>query len=282
MFYKKSDEITENDLISFIEENEDKLKVEYIDFKYALINPRNLIGISEYNQEFFDKIDQIENSILNGVEFDSIISELNINTTKVEDYKYSDTSNNIQKKIYEVRNNDFDIFEEGENYIIYKIESLKKKKPNLNDNQIRKEIIELVVQKNKFDYNKNILEKIKNKKFTKQDFLELGKDQIQSLKFNSIKDNNKFEINSVQMLYSLPLDSITLINDDNKNIYLAKINNYDEINIEMNSEDFEKFSNKENMEIRNNILKSYDLLINQKYNVDINQVAINNVKNLFQ
>ena len=282
MFYKKSDEITENDLISFIEENEDKLKVEYIDFKYALINPRNLIGISEYNQEFFDKIDQIENSILNGVEFDSIISELNINTTKVEDYKYSDTSNNIQKKIYEVRNNDFDIFEEGENYIIYKIESLKKKKPNLNDNQIRKEIIELVVQKNKFDYNKNILEKIKNEKFTKQDFLKLGKDQIQSLKFNSIKDNNKFEINSVQMLYSLPLDSFTLINDDNKNIYLAKINNYDEINIEMNSEDFEKFSNKENMEIRNNILKSYDLLINQKYNVDINQVAINNVKNLFQ
>jgi peptidyl-prolyl cis-trans isomerase D len=282
MFYKKSDEITENDLISFIEVNEDKLKVEYIDFKYASINPRNLIGINEYNQEFFDKIDQIENSILNGVEFDSIISELNINTTKVEDYKYSDTSNNIQKKIYEVRNNDFDIFEEGENYIIYKIESLKKKKPNLDDNQIRKEIIELVVQKNKFDYNKNILEKIKNDKFTKQDFLELGKDQIQSLKFNSIKDNNKFEINSVQMLYSLPLDSITLINDDNKNIYLAKINNYDEINIEMNSEDFEKFSNKENMEIRNNILKSYDLLINQKYNVDINQVAINNVKNLFQ
>jgi peptidyl-prolyl cis-trans isomerase D len=282
MFYKKSDEITENDLISFIEENKDKLKVEYIDFKYALINPRNLIGISEYNQEFFDKIDQIENSILNGVEFDSIISELNINTTKVEDYKYSDTSNNIQKKIYEVRNNVFDILEEGENYIIYKIESLKKKKPNLNDNQIRKEIIELVVQKNKFDYNKNILEKIKNEKFTKQDFLELGKDQIQSLKFNSIKDNNKFEINSVQMLYSLPLDSFTLINDDNKNIYLAKINNYDEINIEMNSEDFEKFSNKENMEIRNNILKSYDLLINQKYNVDINQVAINNVKNLFQ
>ena len=84
------------------------------------------------------------------------------------------------------------------------------------------------------------------------------------------------------MLYSLPLKSITLINDENNNIYLAKINNYDELNIEMNSEDFEKLSNKENMEIRNNILKSYDLLINQKYNVDINQVAINNVKNLFQ
>jgi peptidyl-prolyl cis-trans isomerase D len=102
------------------------------------------------------------------------------------------------------------------------------------------------------------------------------------LKFNSIKDNNKFEINSVKMLYSLPLKSITLINDENNNIYLAKINNYDELNTEMNTEDFEILLNRENMEIRNNILKSYDLLINQKYNVDINQVAINNVKNLFQ
>ena len=128
-----------------------------------MINPRNLIGINEYNQEFFDKIDQIENSILNGIEFDDIISELNLNATKIEDYKYSETSDEIQKKIYEVRNNNFDIFENSENYIIYKIENLEKKKPNLNDDQTKKEILELVVQKNKFDYNKNLLEKIKNK-----------------------------------------------------------------------------------------------------------------------
>jgi peptidyl-prolyl cis-trans isomerase D len=84
------------------------------------------------------------------------------------------------------------------------------------------------------------------------------------------------------MLYSLPLKSITLINDENNNIYLAKINNYDDLDEEINPKDYEKFSSKENTEIRNNILKSYDLFLNQKYNVDINQVAINNVKNLFQ
>ena len=37
-----------------------------------------------------------------------------------------------------------------------------------------------------------------------------------------------------------------------------------------------------NEKIRNDILKSYDLFLNIKYNIDINQVAINNVKNLFQ
>ena len=42
------------------------------------------------------------------------------------------------------------------------------------------------------------------------------------------------------------------------------------------------FANKENTRIRNDILKSYDLFLNKKYNVNINKIAINNVKNLFQ
>ena len=281
-FYKKDEEITNEDLLNFIDENNDQLKVEYIDFKYALINPQNLIGINEFNQEFFDKIDQIENSILNGIKFDAIISEFNLNSKKINDYKFTEKGDEIQKKIYEVRNNNFDIFENKDNYVIYKIENVEQKKPDLNDNQIKKEVVELISQKNKFDYNRGLLEKIQNKEFTEDDFLNLGKDQIKSIKLNSIKDNNTFEINSVQMLYSLPFNSFTLINDENDNIYLAKIKDYDDMTKQMEQKDFEKFLSKENTKIRNDILKSYDLFLNEKYNVDINQIAINNVKNLFQ
>ena len=281
-FYKKDEEITNEDLRNFIDENSDQLKVEYIDFKYALINPQNLIGINEFNQEFFDKIDQIENSILNGIKFDAIISEFNLNSKKINDYKFTEKGDEIQKKIYEVRNNNFDIFENKDNYVIYKIENVEQKKPDLNDNQIKKEVVELISQKNKFDYNRGLLEKIQNKEFTEDDFLNLGKDQIKSIKLNSIRDNNTFEINSVQMLYSLPFSSFTLINDENDNIYLAKIKDYDDMTKQMEQKDFEKFLSKENTKIRNDILKSYDLFLNEKYNVDINQIAINNVKNLFQ
>ena len=281
-FYKKDEEITNEDLLNFIDENNDQLKVEYIDFKYALINPQNLIGINEFNQEFFDKIDQIENSILNGIKFDAIISEFNLNSKKINDYKFTEKGDEIQKKIYEVRNNNFDIFENKDNYVIYKIENIEQKKPDLNDNQIKKEVVVLISQKNKFDYNRRLLEKIQNKEFTEDDFLKLGKDQIKSIKLNSIRDNNTFEINSVQMLYSLPFNSFTLINDENDNIYLAKIKDYDDMTKQMEQKDFEKFLSKENTKIRNDILKSYDLFLNEKYNVDINQIAINNVKNLFQ
>jgi len=281
-FYKKDEEITNEDLLNFIDENNDQLKVEYIDFKYALINPQNLIGINEFNKEFFDKIDQIENSILNGIKFDAIISEFKLNSKKIDDYKFTEKGDEIQKKIYEARNNNFDIFENKENYVIYKIDNIEQKKPDLNDNQIKKEVVELISQKNKFDFNRGLLEKIQNEEFNEEDFLNLGKNQIKSIKLNSIKDNNTFEINSVQMLYSLPSNSFTLINDENDNIYLAKIKDYDDMTKQMEQKDFEKFLSKENTKIKNDILKSYDLFLNEKYNVDINQIAINNVKNLFQ
>ena len=66
------------------------LKSNILNFKYAIINPKNLIGVDEFNQTFFDKIDEIESNILNGVSFDQIISELNLNSKLVNDYKYSD------------------------------------------------------------------------------------------------------------------------------------------------------------------------------------------------
>ena len=97
-FYKKNDDIDDQEIIKFIDENNDLLKVEHIDFKYSVINPQNLIGTKEFNQEFFDKIDEIENSIINGIDFNTIISEFNLNSKTINDYKYSNESDSIKKK----------------------------------------------------------------------------------------------------------------------------------------------------------------------------------------
>jgi len=283
-FYKKKSEFDDEDLINFINENNDRLKVEYIDFKYARINPKNLIGLNEFNQTFFDKIDEIENNILNGISFEQITSEFNLDSVAVEDYQYSDSSNEIEKKIYKIKDNNFDIFENNENFIIYKVDSISEKKPDIKDKQTKDNILKLVVQKNKFDYNRKLLQQIGSKKFTDNEFSNLGKDQIQLLTLNSIKDNKKFDINSVQLLYSLPINTFTLINDDNKKVYLAKIKNYKDkdIDLEKNTEEFKSYIAKENTNNRNTILKSYDIFLNSKYQIDINKIAIDNVKNLFQ
>jgi len=279
-FYKQKENIIEKDLLEFISENKDQLKVEYIDFDYAVINPKNLIGVDEFNQSFFDKIDQIEIDISNEVDFKTIVNKLKLKPIDIKNFKYSSEKNEIEKKIFELRNINFDIVEIEDDYVLYKIKNIKQQEPDLNDNQTKDEIVELVNQKNKFDYNKKLLDKIRNKQFNNDDFLKMGKDKIESIKLNSVRDNKKFEINAVEMLYSLPKNSFTLINDEKNNIYIAKIKNFQ--NVPKNNEKFKEYINKQNSKITNNMLKSYDLFLNDKYNVVLNQKTIDRVKNFFQ
>ena len=279
-FYKKKEEITENELIEFINQNKDQLKVEYVDFSYATINPKNLLGVDEFNQSFFDKIDQIEADISNEISFETIVSNLNIKPIKVKNFKFSLKENEIEKKIFELRNNKFDIFESGDNYIIYKIDNTNNKEPDLNDIQIKNEIIELVYQKNKFEYNRKLLDEIRNKDFKNDNFILMGKNKIETIKLNSIKDNKKFEINAVELLYSLPINSFTLVNDEENNIYLAKVLKFQ--NVSKTDEKLKEYKNKQNSNLKNTMLKSYDILLNDKYNVVLNQKTIERVKNFFK
>ena len=279
-FYKKKDSFQNEDLLKFVEENKDQLMEEYLDFKYAIINPKNLIGIDEFNQSFFDKIDQIEIDISNEVKFDTIISGLEIRPIDIKNFKFSSDKNEIEKKIFQLKNNSYDIFESGNNYILYNITNIQKKEPSLDDNKTRNEIIELLIQKNKFDYNRNLLDKIRNKRFSNKDFEEMGKKDIQSIKLNSIKDNNKFDINAVELLYSMPVGSFTLINDEQNNIFLANVISFQ--NKAKNKDKINEYTNKQNSNIRNTMLKTYDLLLNNKYDIVINQKTIERVKNFFQ
>ena len=281
-FYKKKEEITDSELKKFINDNKDQLKVEYIDFSYAIINPKNLIGVDDFNQSFFDKIDQIEIDISNEVEFETILSSLNISATNIENFRYSSDKNEIEKKIFELRNNKFDIFENKNDYILYNIKNIAETEPDLNDKLIKQEVIELVSQKNKFDYNKDLLDKITNKQFDNANFLQMGKGNIQTTKLNSIRDNKMFEINAVEVLYSLPVNSFTLINDEKNNIYLAKVKKFEEETVSANDEKFQEYISKQKTNSKNNLLKSYDLLLNDKYNVSLNQKTIQRVKNFFQ
>ena len=281
-FYKKEENITDKDLKNFIEDNKDQIKIEYIDFKYAILNPQNLLGIDDFNQAFFDKIDQIEIDISNEIQFENIISKLNINSIDISNFKFSSEKNDIEKKIFELKNNKIDVFEFENNYIFYNIKNIEERTPDLNDNQTKQEIIKLVNQKNKFEYNQKLLEKIKNNNFSENDFLNMGVNLIKKENINSIRDNKKFEINAVKMMYSLPINSFTLINDDKNNIYLAKIKNFINENFDGNDKNYNEYSIKEKSINRNTILKSYDMFLSDKYDIVINQKNIERVKNFFQ
>ena len=279
-FYKKKGDFNDSELEKFIEENKDQLKIEYIDFDYAIINPKNLIGVDEFNQTFFDKIDEIEIGISNNQNLETILSNYEIKPVKVRNYRYSSDKDKIENKIFNARNIAFDIIEDDNNYIIYRINKLDERSPDIKDPDLRNEVLELISQKEKFKFNSNLLKRINEKKFTNSEFVEMS-ENIENVILNSIKDNKKFEVNAVELLYSLPLNSFTLINDENNNIYLAKIKKIFDEKTD-NDKNIDEYKIKQNTNNKNSILKSYDLLLNKKYNVVLNQKTIQRVKNFFK
>ena len=279
-FYSKKEDISDVDMEKFIKENEDLLKIDYLDFSYAKITPQNLLGVDEFNQAFFDKIDQIEIDISNDVNFKTIVNELKIESTTIKNFRFSEDKDQIEKKIFELKNSPFDIFENENEYILYKINKSEERTPDLNDTETKDEIIQLIHQKNKFDYNKDLIDQITNKNFTNEKFDEMSQNNISTITINSVRDNKKFEINAVKLLYSLPEKSFTLINDEQNNIYLAKIKKYEIVSF--TEDNYNNNLGKQNSNTKQSILRSYDILLNDKYDVTLNQKTIQRVKNFYQ
>jgi len=281
-FYKEKESYTETEVNKFLDENKDQLKREYIDFKYVVLNPKILIGLEEFNQDFFDEIDKIENKISNGNDFQSIIQNIKANIIEVKEFTPSSTKKINEDMIYSKRSSSIDLIENGDNFLLYSITNKYDRGPDLDDQNTKDEIQELVYQKGKFDLNRSVLEEIQNKKFDDNKFREMAGFSKEYLTINSINDDATFEANSVKMLYSLPNNSFTLVNDKENKIYLVKLVSSKKNTFSETDENYLNFVNNQNTNTRKTIIQSYDQLLNTKYQVQLNQKTIDRVKNYFK
>ena len=280
--YKEKNSYTNEELEQFVKENADQLKRDFIDFKYAVLNPKNLIGLEEFNQDFFDEIDAIENKISQGETFDSILENINVDIKEVNKFVASSAMESNEDIIYSKKSTKLDIIENGDNFLLYSITDKYELAADLNDEATRDDMIELVYQKGKFDLNRSVLEEIQKKEFDNNKFNEMGANNLKTISLNSINDHNTFEENSVKILYSLPINSFTLVSDKDNEIYLVKVINSKDKPYSENDDNYLKFVQNQNTENRKSILASYDQLLNNKYNVQLNQKTIDRVKNYFK
>ena len=280
--YKNKDEYTDEDLLVFIKENEDQLKREYIDFKYVVLNPKNLIGVEEFNQEFFDRIDKIENQISEGADFDTILESIKVNVNKIIEYAPNSEAQSSENLIYQNKSTKLNLIENGDNFLLYNVDKEYSKSPNLNDDKTKSELTELIYQKGKFDFNRKILEEIQSKEFNNSKFEDLGNNDLLNLEVKTINDDTTFDVNSIKMLYTLPVNSFTLVNDKDNNIFLVKISDSKKNFFNKSDEDYVQFIKNQNTDNRKSILQSYDQLLNNKYQVKVNQKSVDRVKNYFK
>ena len=239
-------------------------------------------GMDEKVKEVDEKIEIVYFDTNNTEQFDELIK--NSRRVNILDGHYKSVwyLENNKDKIYSKRSSKIDLIENGDNFLLYSITNQYDRVPDLTDQTTKNEIRNLIYQKGKFDQNRSVLEEIQKKEFDNNKFLEIGSSNIEYLTLNSINDNNKFETNSVKILYSLPINSFTLINDKDNEIYLVKLASSKKNIFNRTDENYLKFASNQNTNSRKTILQSYDQLLNDKYQVQLNQKTIDRVKNYFK
>ena len=277
--------VTNLEIENFIKNNQDILKMDYIDLSYAKITPQNLMEIEEFNDEFFKKIDEIENSILNGSNLKEINEVYNLKINKINNFIINDNSDEVLQEIYSKRNEDkIQLIDKNDYYLIFEILNISKKMPNANDTEFLESIKKNVVLKKKFEFNKNLYEKIDEEKFNYDEFIKISKDKnnIKSIVIENLNDDQVFDSDSVNLIYTLPNESFTLVTGEKNKVYLTRINNIYYSDMDKNVDNIKEYSTKSNNDIINDIYTSYDLSLNSKYKVKIFNQTIERVKNYFR
>jgi len=277
--YKKK--FTNDEIDEYIRSNESKLKKEFINFSYAKITPQILLNVDEYNAEFFKIIDDIDNKILNNENIEAITNQYNLKLEVVNNYYPYDKKFEV---IYSKKNNSnqINLIDKNDHYLLFKINKVENKLPHIFSDQFRNEINLSLRNQFKFDYNKKLLEDIQNKKIKYDDLKNFDDSkEIQKTTINSINDNNKFSIESIKLIYSLPEKSFVLINDPLNNIYLVYIKEI--INEKKITEnDLKNYLFKSSSEIRDTLYSSYDIYLSKKYEIKVFQNTIDRLKNNFR
>tara|TARA_Y100000741_G_scaffold70287_1_gene51121 strand:+ start:1175 stop:2593 length:1419 start_codon:yes stop_codon:yes gene_type:complete len=276
--------ITDAEIIEFINDNEELLKEDFIDFSFTKITPKNLIEIDEFNNDFFKRIDEIENEILNEKSIQEISKKFNLTLEEIKDYKFNEESD-LFKEIYSKRSESkIKLIDKEDYYLLYEIFKLNKVLPDKNNIEFVNKVKKNLIVKKKYDFIQKLFEQIKNKELNDSKFVEIakGKQNIKNTLIESINDTKYFDIKSLKLLYELSKGSFVLIGDANNKIYLAKINNINASKLLENSENSSKYLEKSNLKIVSDLYGSYDLSLNSKYKVKVFQKSIDRVKEYFR
>ena len=281
--YIKENEIVLSDIEKHINENKELFLVEQVNISLIKLTPENVTGEREFDDNFFSKIDEIEELIGTNVGVDEISKKFNLNIEVVNDYYPGKNNDALLDEIYKKRNEQtLNLIDKNDFFVLYEIKNLKKVLPSLKNNDFIKMAKTDLIERNKFNINKDLMQKIQKKEFTNEDFSKLSGGEINSIKIESIRDTSKFTQDSVSLLYALGINNFTLVSDEKNNVYLVKINNIYENNLIKNSNEDKTYLNQTNIKIRDNLYNSYDLLLNEKYKIEVNENTLERMKNYFR
>ena len=297
--YKKEQDFDKASIKKYIDDNRDSLKEDFVSIRFASINPLSLVDSEEFNELFFEKIDEIESLVINGSSYEQIIKNYNLNITPIKSInKNGDNENGILQenisqdlvsKIFALKFkevNDINLLEYENEFALVIIDEIKNSIPNIASKKFKEKIIKGLINRDIFEYNAKLITKINTNSFAKSDFVKLAKSSrsdIRNISINSISDDNFFSTKSNKQIFGLSEKSFTLVNEIEKNkTFLVWIKEIQKRSLHKTSDEYNKYYYETIIGLKNDIYSSFDHYIKQKYKVEVNYKTLERLKNYFR
>ena len=286
--------ISESKVKEFYEKNKEFFKDSFRTFRYLKLSPEILIGKNDFDETYFKKIDEIENDILDGKNFEEITS---FSTKNVKDVKSINSkkfkkngdsfkiNDKLLKEVFKIQNLNTPSFIGFDNqFYIAEVLNEENSILSINNKNVKETINKQINIVNLIEKNSSLTEKINDKKFGEKEMLELSKKHnvpIEEIKIKNIKDNSRFNSVLLKQIYNHSSGQIFIVTDYPiaKKNFLIKINKEVDPIIKPESDIYKTYVKKANAQYISKVYKSYDNYINSIYKININKKVLERLIN---
>ena len=199
--YKKNLKISDDEINNHYNKNKNDFNYIYKTINYIKLNPKNVIGKDEFNDLYFEKIDEIDDAIVQGENINNIKEKYNLTSLKTESFneKGEDLKSSNSDEIYRKLIKNFSIINDSEPTILsefendyYIVELIKTEsiQKDLTDISVKKKIISNLENIKKRKKISKMIADINSNNFLKKDFYTFSKKENASIKNINLKNLN--------------------------------------------------------------------------------------------
>ena len=294
--YHSKNKPSQESIKELYEKNKNVFFIEFKTIQYAEINPEIMIGSKEYNESFFKQLDVIENNVLDGQSFDETANNNNLKIIKIDKInskkedqnknKINNISENLFNKIYNLKSTQSpEIIIIESKYYLAEIKNIEKKNRSMNDPEVLEALKAQLNFKNKIENNTSIAKDISLGAYDNERFQKFATDnglEVKNYVISNLKQNEVFTDGLIKRIFLSKDNDINLITDSTlTKSFLIFTKKTEYKSLKKNGNEFEKYEAKARLNLINEIYKSYDESVNQKYSVELNQRTVDRVKNSF-
>ena len=292
----KNYSIPEKEIKKTYESNKKKFVQDFKKISYVELLPKDLIGQNKYDESFFKKIDEIENTILDGGKMSDVVKEYNLSLiviNETNEQKKNKTGRDIVKindelfgKIFAQKNlNKPELINLNNKYYLGEVLNINKTARTLKDKKIREAIVSQLKKKYIIEGNTKIVRDMSEGVFNKDQLQKFSSDknlEIKKTTIRDIKNETIFNSNIIKEIFKVNDGDFQLITNSllTKN-YIVFSEKTERLLFNKDIKDYEKYKTKAKFNLANQAFSTFDRTINNKYDVEVNTKVLNRIKNSF-